>query len=241
HAAFPDPDADLQRALTRLRAEPERVTAPLDASARVTATLDARALAMAVRGLLYSVESRALIPAVLHAAAVGDDAAIAPLIVRGAGVAARELSVGLFLSVVCAEQVAGVTPREAEAAAAGTMLGLARAGPILRACTFWPRGRVPADFHTPVESDAPFLLLSGTMDPATPMQWAERARATLPDAQHLVVPGGAHDVAGIGCVPAIVARFLDAPRAPVDASCVVPVRTKFVTRLARCIAAFARW
>jgi pimeloyl-ACP methyl ester carboxylesterase len=84
-----------------------------------------------------------------------------------------------------------------------------------------------------VESDAPLLLLSGTMDPATPMQWAEHARATLPNAQQVLVPGGAHDVADVGCVPALVARFLDAPGVPVDAACVVPVRTKFVTRLGR--------
>jgi pimeloyl-ACP methyl ester carboxylesterase len=232
-ATFPDLPADLGRALARLRAEPVRVTAPLEGSARVTATLDADALAMAVRGLLYSVDSRALIPAVLHAAATGDDAAIAPLIVRGAGMTARGLSVGMFLSVTCSEQVADVTRREAAGAADRTFLGMARAGPILQACTFWPRGAVPGDFHTPVESDAPLLLLSGTMDPATPMQWAEHARATLPNAQQVLVPGGAHDVADVGCVPALVARFLDAPGAPVDASCVVPVRTKFVTRLGR--------
>ena len=43
----------------------------------------------------------------------------------------------------------------------------------------------------------------------------------------IVVPGGGHGVSEVGCVPAIVARFVDTPAAPLDTSCVAAVETKF--------------
>jgi pimeloyl-ACP methyl ester carboxylesterase len=227
HGAFPDPQRDLERALAHYRASPERVSAPVPGHGLVTATLDANAVAMMVRSLLYSPETRGWVPAVVHAAAEGNDAAVTPYVVRGTVLAAAASSVGLYLSVTCAEDVAGVTALDAERATAGTFLGTARVGPILRACTFWPRGRVPADFHEPLRTDAPVLLLGGTMDPATPAAMVEHLRASVPNARAIVVPGGGHGVSEVGCVPAIVARFVDTPAAPLDASCVAAVETKF--------------
>jgi pimeloyl-ACP methyl ester carboxylesterase len=228
HGAFPDPSGDLQRALAHYHASPARVSAPVRGQARATATLDANAVAMTVRLLLYSADTRGWVPAIVHAAAAGDDAAIAPYVVRGAALAASAMSVGLYLSVTCAEDVAGLTELDAERATAGTFLGTARVGPILRACAFWPRGSLPPDFHQPVRSDAPVLFLNGTLDPATPAALVDHLRASLPNARTVIVPGGAHGVSDEGCLPGVVARFLDAPAAPLDTSCVAPVATKFI-------------
>jgi pimeloyl-ACP methyl ester carboxylesterase len=230
HGAFPDPRGDLERALAHYHASPVRVSAPVDAQTRATATLDANAVAMTVRLLLYSADTRGWVPAIVHAAAVGDDAAVAPYVVRGTALAAAALSVGLYLSVTCAEDVAGVTQQDAERATAGTFLGTARVGPILRACTFWPRGSVPPDFHQPVRSDVPVLLLNGTLDPATPAAMVDHLRASLPNARAVIVRGGGHGVSEGGCLPGIVARFLDDPAAPLDTSCVAPVATKFTLK-----------
>jgi pimeloyl-ACP methyl ester carboxylesterase len=154
------------------------------------------------------------------------------MVIGSASAVANELSVGTYLSVTCAENLVGVTREQAEQATAGTFLGMARVGPVLRACAFWPRGAVSQDFHTPVRSDVPVLLLSGTMDPATPVEWVERVRATLPNARSVVVPGGAHGVGDVGCVPGLVARFLDDPSAALDTSCVGEVPTRFARSLA---------
>jgi pimeloyl-ACP methyl ester carboxylesterase len=226
-AAFPDPHGDLERALAHYGTSPARVSAPVGTRRRATVTLDANAVAMTVRLLLYSVDTRGWVPAIVHAAAAGNDAAVAPFVVRGTARAAASLSVGMYLSVTCAEDVAGVTPRDAERATAGTFLGTARVGPILRACTFWPRASLPPDFHRPVRSRAPVLLLNGTLDPATPAAMVDHLRASLPNARTVIVPGGGHGVSEGGCLPGIVARFLDAPAAPLDTSCVKPVTTKF--------------
>jgi len=231
HGAFPDPRGDLERALARYRASPVRVSAPVHGQTRATATLDANAVAMTVRLLLYSEDTRGWVPAIVHAAAAGDDAAIAPYVVRGTELAASAMSVGMYLSVTCAEDVAGVTEQDAERATAGTFLGTARVGPILRACTFWPRGSVPPDFHQPVRSHAPVLLLNGTLDPATPAAMVDHLRESLPSARAVIVPGGGHGVSEGGCLPGIVARFLDAPAAAIDTSCVAPVATRFSLKL----------
>jgi pimeloyl-ACP methyl ester carboxylesterase len=232
HAAFPDPRGDLDRAVARLRAAPVRVAARTRGDrTTTTATLDVSALAMSVRKLLYSDATRGFVPAVLHAAASGDDDAIAPLVVRSAEAMVRDLSVGAYLSVTCAEDLAGVTLPQAEEMAAGTFLGTARVGPTLRACAFWPLATLEPGFHSPVRSELPVLLLSGTMDPATPAEWADRVAAMLPHARSLVVPGGGHGVSDSGCIPDVVSRFLDVPDAELDVSCVVAVSTKFALSL----------
>ncbi len=39
-------------------------------------------------------------------------------------------------------------------------------------CGIWPRGEVAEDFHQPVVSDMPVLLMSGERDPVTPPRYA---------------------------------------------------------------------
>jgi pimeloyl-ACP methyl ester carboxylesterase len=76
----------------------------------------------------------------------------------------------------------------------------------------------------------PVLLFGGTRDPATPCEWMEGMRATLPNSQTVLVPGGGHGV-NEGCVPALLAKFLESPETPVIASCVQGLRTTFVRML----------
>jgi pimeloyl-ACP methyl ester carboxylesterase len=225
HTAFPDPRGDFEHASERLRRAPTRVKTTTS-SGTETATFDAAALAMAVRGLLYTPGGRGRVPALLHAVAGGDDAVAERAVAESARTIAAEMSIGLYLSVTCAENLDGIGDAEAERAAAGSFLGTARIAPVLRACRFWPKARIPADFHEPVRSHAPVLLLGGTLDPATQSEWIERVRAPLAAAQAVIVPGGGHGV-NEGCVPSLVARFLDAPTSKLDASCVESVRTTF--------------
>jgi pimeloyl-ACP methyl ester carboxylesterase len=230
-ADFPDPGADMRAALARLATAPVRVTAPVEGAQRATATLDASAFAMAVRQLLYSPATRGLVPAVLHAAAAGEDAALAPFVVSAGRAIARDLSVGMYLTVTCSEDLPGIDADAARRDTEGTFLGMARVGPTLRACGFWPHRVVDASARQAVRSDVPALMLSGTADPATAIEWAEGARGSLPNARSLVVPGGGHGVADVGCVPGLVKRFLDAPEEAIDASCVARVSTRFARSL----------
>jgi pimeloyl-ACP methyl ester carboxylesterase len=68
---------------------------------------------------------------------------------------------------------------------------------------------VPAEFKSPVRSDAPVLLLSGQLDPVTPPANGDRVAATLPNSLHLVAPGQGHGVIMRGCVRKIAIDFIE--------------------------------
>jgi alpha-beta hydrolase superfamily lysophospholipase len=88
---------------------------------------------------------------------------------------------------------------------------------------------VPATFHDPLQTQAPVLLLSGEYDPVTPPRYGEQVLSGLRaaedpaathQARHLVLTGQGHNVIGIGCMPKLMARFIDtANTSELDASC----------------------
>jgi pimeloyl-ACP methyl ester carboxylesterase len=65
------------------------------------------------------------------------------------------------------------------------------------------------DFHALLQSPVPTLLLSGTADPVTPPSYGERARIGLTQSLHLVLEGQGHGQLGTGCVPRLLADFLE--------------------------------
>jgi pimeloyl-ACP methyl ester carboxylesterase len=78
-------------------------------------------------------------------------------------------------------------------------------------CAKWPRGKVPAEFHSLPASKAAVLLLSGGLDPATPPRHGARvAQALGPLARHVVVANAGHGVMALPCVRELVFRFIDA-------------------------------
>jgi pimeloyl-ACP methyl ester carboxylesterase len=84
-----------------------------------------------------------------------------------------------------------------------------------------------------VVSDAQSLLLSGNLDPVTPPSWAEEVQRHLPRSRHVVVPGAGHGTTSLGCIPDLIADFLERldPSA-LDASCLERLtRPPFFTSL----------
>jgi pimeloyl-ACP methyl ester carboxylesterase len=79
---------------------------------------------------------------------------------------------------------------------------------------------VDADLHSPLRSAVPTLLLSGEADPVTPPADAERLARGLARHRHLVLAGEGHGQVITGCVPRLLAEFLDtADPKGLDASC----------------------
>ena len=98
-------------------------------------------------------------------------------------------------------------------------------------CNVWPAGVVDANFHEPVTSDKPVLLLSGEFDPVTPPANATRALETLSNAKHIVAPEQGHIISSLGCMPKLIGKFVDtADPTAIDAECVERLRgTAFFT------------
>lgn len=73
-------------------------------------------------------------------------------------------------------------------------------------------------------SGAAALILSGETDPVTPPQRGDAMARHFPRHLHLVVPGAAHNASFTGCVPDLIAAFLDRGDAtPLDTSCIAKV------------------
>jgi pimeloyl-ACP methyl ester carboxylesterase len=221
-ARLPDPRGDLRRLRDRLQRQGSvevRTRHPLT-GAPLQARFGLEQLRAVVGAFLYQAETAAVLPVMLAAAASGD---LGPLAAQGVA-ATAELEAGLSrplqLSILCAEDVplvdAGSPGQDA-----GLFLGRSVRDALRRSCAAWPVPRASPAWRAPWRSEVPALLLSGGADPATAPRWAERAAKELPNARHVVLEDQGHGVFARGCVPHLVAEFLDAGAASgLDLSCV---------------------
>jgi pimeloyl-ACP methyl ester carboxylesterase len=169
HQAFPQIERDWEAALARLGPEPARVPYPPgDKSAAVTVEIQRDVFAEKIRQRMYSRENASRIPLIIHHAAQGD---FGPFLKETIPADLSEqdgLADGLYLSVTCAEDVPFIDLEETAKANAGNPFGNYRVEQQTRACGMWPRGKIPDDYHAPVRSNVPVLILSGNVDPVTP-------------------------------------------------------------------------
>jgi pimeloyl-ACP methyl ester carboxylesterase len=210
---FADLPEEFGTLLTRLEESPVGKTPPTGpprSDGAPDVTLGAQELRALVRFMSYNGATVALLPVLLHEAYGGN---YDPL-VRQASTLLRglpeSLSFAMSNSVLCTEDVPFIAA-DAGAALGETYLGTTIVDSLNLICSRWPAGAIDADFKTPVSSDRPVLLLSGSNDPITPPEYADRVAATLPNSVHLVGQGQGHGLMAVGCVPRLVARFLDDP------------------------------
>jgi alpha-beta hydrolase superfamily lysophospholipase len=123
--------------------------------------------------------------------------------------------------VVCSEDVPFFEVSDAERLKIEqTYQGADQLDALIEICRLWPKGAVDADLHAPLHSAVPTLLLSGEADPVTPPADAERLARGLTHYRHLIVQGEGHGQVVTGCMPKLLADFLDtAEPAALDASC----------------------
>jgi len=121
---------------------------------------------------------------------------------------AGDINGGMGMSVICSEDAGQLqeSPQDAD-----TLLGNLLVEQIKAQCDVWPHGAMPADFHAPLRSDKPVLILSGSRDPVTPSKYGEQIMQGLSNARHLVLKGQGHAVLGRGCMPKLVDQFIDHP------------------------------
>jgi pimeloyl-ACP methyl ester carboxylesterase len=144
---------------------------------------------------------------VAAAAATGDVSEFAQRYWQRAASLGPVLALGHHLSVLCTEDVPFPADREIDAATANTFLGRYLFDEYRAACRNWPRGRLAADYRTPVSVRVPTLLVSGFFDPVTPPAFAEGVARSLPVSLSIVAPTGSHGSAA-GCPRAAVLQVL---------------------------------
>lgn len=223
--AFPDLPRTFARVIADLEANPRVLdTTHPRTGEPFELTLTASSFAGGLRGILYSPTLASLMPWTVARAAAGDFAPylaqIVPLTDSGA-----ILDLGMFFSIVCAEDVSRLADGEAGRLAADGMLGRLLIEIATDACTVWPAADLPADYFEPVRSDAPTLLLSGNLDPVTPPRWGEQVLGDLSNARHLVAPGAGHGVVARGCAGDVIAEFIESgSHGELDGSCLERIR-----------------
>jgi pimeloyl-ACP methyl ester carboxylesterase len=171
-------------------------------------TVSQRLVASIVFSALYDPTVTSLLPRLITDAASGNYQGLLTLgfssqLPKGA------MSEGMFLSVVCAEDMPRISADDITREAQGRFLGTAFFDTRMKPCEFWPKGAVADDFYAPVISSKPVLILSGEDDPVTPPSWGEHVAQYLKNSKHFIVPGSGHGSSGRGCVPQLMGKFLD--------------------------------
>ncbi len=228
HGAFPKLSEESAGVFARAAAGPvpAKVLDPATGDP-VKVTLSRDIVGEAVRYMTYQAGTAGLVPVVLHEAAGGNWDPLATFAVFARREIVASGSMGMYLSVTCAEDLPRIKPGEGEKAAAGSYLGDYRLRQQRAACSVWPRGTIPEDYPKAVRSAAPTLLVVGEWDPVTPPPLAEGVARTLPNGRVLVVPHGAHGqngLEGTECLDTLVAEFLERGSArELDVSCLAKV------------------
>ncbi|MFN7221378.1 MAG: alpha/beta hydrolase, partial [Burkholderiales bacterium] len=158
---------------------------------------------------LYSPNLAAVLPEAITKAAQGNYLPLAAM--TGGTISSLEdkMAFGMRLSVTCAEDVPRIDAAAREAAAQKQPFGAYFIDEFSAACEVWPKGKVKPDFHTPVQSDLPVLILSGGLDPVTPPSFGDEVKKGLRNSLHVVAPNIGHGVSNFGCAPRLIKQFIE--------------------------------
>jgi pimeloyl-ACP methyl ester carboxylesterase len=205
--------AALDAAPVKTRLTHPRTGIPEDVS------VDGEFVVSVIFGALYSPLVSSLLPELIARAARRDFQGLLALAMVNEG-AVENMSLGMQLSVVCAEDYPRITGDQTERESQGTIFGTHLLKARLSACEFWPRGKVDPSFYEPVKSAVPVLVMSGELDPVTPPTWGESVIPHFPHSKHVVVPGTGHGAIGTGCGMRIAQAFINtASVETLDTSC----------------------
>ncbi|HEX7012547.1 MAG TPA: alpha/beta hydrolase [Steroidobacteraceae bacterium] len=165
-----------------------------------------------IRAMLYSSEATARLPLeIVRAAKTGNVDSFAQAYYDRASLFARLIPTGLYLSVMCAEEVPPLSADEIVRWTAGTFLGVYLINEYQRACAQWSRASIPPRFHGPLRSSIPTLVFSGGRDPATPAGGAGGVLRHLTRSRHVVFPKVGHGVSYTACAISLISSFLADP------------------------------
>jgi pimeloyl-ACP methyl ester carboxylesterase len=204
--ALGNPRSRLDALMAKLRSDPPLVRYRDASSGQMK---EERLLPAHVAGLMrmyaYTPLASSLLPLQLNEAANGRYEGLMALSKMLGSAMSDQMTFGMQLSVICSEDSAGF---KADPAADGTLLGNQFSEYLGAQCQVWPKGAMPADFHAPLATKVPALLMSGEFDPVTPPRYGDAVVKTLANGRHLVARGQGHNVIGAGCMPKLFAQFL---------------------------------
>ncbi len=213
-----DPRANLTALLAQLKAAPVPVNYRDALTGEEKREMLTRGhLALVVRMYAYLPALAASLPLTLAEAKKGRYEPLMAQAKMVGGELGDSMTAGMQLSVICSEDGDGL---KADPAYADSVLGNELVETLREQCAVWPHGERPTDFHEPLKSDLPILVLEGEFDPVTPPRYGEQVVKNLSHGRLLLLRGQGHNVIPIGCMPKLMARFIDTADAKsLDAHC----------------------
>lgn len=176
---------------------------------RKVADFTADHLAGAVRLLLYNPRTVALLPLVISEAADGNFVPLAAQFDMVVSSLAEALNIGMHNAVMCTEDAPFIDWDGLDTEAINkSYMGPLQLESIRTMCSVWPQGVLDDDLRTPLATDLPVLLLSGTADPITPPRFAEMAATNLSNSWHIIGENQGHGLAAVGCMPKVIGEFI---------------------------------
>ena len=174
-------------------------------------------LGEAMRTMLYQPQIATRLPWLVQQAHQGNWQPLMAMWTSNTSWSQDSMAIGLTLAVLCGEDVAHITPEQAQAEISRSFLADGWTKKMQRWCGVINVPPQPRPASGPLQ--VPTLILSGQLDPVTPPQRAEEAMKFLPNSQHIVAQQVGHIVSPHGCTARLLRQFYDEPSKKVDASC----------------------
>jgi pimeloyl-ACP methyl ester carboxylesterase len=207
HSAFPALEKDFASALHAFANGTVSIAMIHPATkTNETVTLSRGVFTERLRLMLYDHSAASFIPFLIHRAAQGDWLPFAKVLATPPAAPAYSLALGTYLSITCSESVPFIEAGEIIRETSGTFLGDYRTVRHQRACEAWPRADVPGDFLLPVKAHVPVLLLSGDLDPATPLEFGKAVAHDLANSRQIVLRNTPHSY-NSACARALAVEF----------------------------------
>ncbi|MBA6291960.1 alpha/beta fold hydrolase [Colwellia sp. MB3u-70] len=156
---------------------------------------------------LYSMETRSLVPLLIHQAYLGNYMPLAGIIAQSEG--GMGIYIGLHFNIVCNEDFPKISDDMKAVDADNNFAKGMSLVMVGKACAAWPTYQPSADFYQTVTADIPTLIMSGELDPVTPASNGEKSHVNLPNSHHIISKNNAHIVASTTCGIKIVNEFLE--------------------------------
>jgi pimeloyl-ACP methyl ester carboxylesterase len=220
---FGDPQQDYHSLWTTLQAHPVPVSVG-DPSTGALKHFEFTTshFATVLRLSIYSAEPTALLPLLLHETSSSKDfSRMAAQYLLLSQSYTDVIAVGMNNTVACTEDIPFYDPKHVDRVTLEhTFLGATQLDALFAVCKIWPHGPLDPDFHAPLHSTVPALLLSGSDDPITPPVYGEEARRGLSNSLHVILQDFGHGQLAAPCVDRVMEQFIDrASVAGLDVSC----------------------
>lgn len=190
---------------------------------KYTVLLNGESLISVVFQAMYSTDVIPQLPKAIAAAAAGSDYSLFLRLALSSAIQNEYVSVGMYYTVRCNEEVPFDTPEALEAAedAFPQQRGVFDMSSYTPVCNAWEAGKAPATENQPVTSDIPTIVLAGQYDPITSPADGQIAAKTLSRSFFFEFPGLGHGVSiDDDCPRGITEAFLDDPTSKPDDSCI---------------------